>query len=122
MGYFYIFGTIFFTVYGQLILKWKIDRAGSPPEAGVEKLIFLFKLLLDPIILSGFLSAFIASLFWMAAMTKFNISYAYPFMSLSFVLVFVLSIFLFQEPVTMQKVIGLALIVLGIIVTSQSLA
>lgn len=122
MGYLYIFGTIFFTVYGQLILKWRIDRVGSLPDAWAEKLIFLIKLLLDPLILSGFLSAFVASLFWMAAMTKFNISYAYPFMSLSFVLVFILSIFLFQEPVTTQKVLGLALIVLGIIVTSQSLA
>src|SRR5699024_10641991 len=113
---------IFFTVYGQLILKWKIDRAGTLPDATVDKLVFLLRLLLDPVILSGFLSAFVASLFWMAAMTKFNISYAYPFMSLSFVLVFILSIFLFQDPVTVQKVIGLALIVLGIIVTSQSLA
>jgi len=122
MGYLYIFGTIFFTVYGQLILKWKIDRAGDLPEIWTEKLIFLLKLLFDPVILSGFLSAFVASLFWMAAMTKFNISYAYPFMSLSFVLVFLLSIFLFQEPVTTQKIVGLSLIVLGILVTSQSLA
>ncbi|WP_077328235.1 EamA family transporter [Virgibacillus siamensis] len=121
MGYFYIFATIFFTVYGQLILKWKIDQAGSLPQDWSDKLIFLVQLLLHPWILSGFLSAFIASLFWMAAMTKFNISYAYPFMSLSFVLVFVLSVFLFGDPVTVQKVIGLALIVAGIIVTSQSL-
>ncbi|WP_106496540.1 EamA family transporter [Lentibacillus sp. Marseille-P4043] len=121
MGYAYIFGTIFFTVYGQLILKWKIDRAGNLPEAGIDKLLFLLRLLLDPVILSGFLSAFVASLFWMAAMTKFDISYAYPFMSLSFVLVFLLSIFLFQEPVNVQKIAGLGLIVLGIIVTSQSL-
>ncbi|GGB37788.1 EamA family transporter [Virgibacillus dakarensis] len=121
MGYAYIFGTIFFTVYGQLILKWKIDKAGSLPEVWKDKLIFLLQLLLDPVILSGFLSAFVASLFWMAAMTKFNISYAYPFMSLSFVLVFIFSILLFNEPVTIQKVVGLALIVLGIVVTSQSL-
>ena len=40
-------------------------------------------------------------------MTKFEISYAYPFMSLSFVLVFGLSIFLFQESVTFAKVAGL---------------
>ncbi len=121
MGYFYIFGTIFFTVYGQLVLKWRIGKFGSLPEGWKEKLIFLLQLLFDPLIFSGFISAFIASLFWMAAMTKFNISYAYPFMSLSFVLVFLLSVFLFQEPVTVHKVVGLSLIVIGIIVTSQSL-
>lgn len=116
MGYFYIFGTIFFTVYGQLILKWKIDQYGALPDTWIEKFTFLLQLLLNPWIISGFLAAFLAALSWMAAMTKFDISYAYPFMSLSFVLVFVLSAFLFGEPVSMQKVIGFSLIVLGIIV------
>ncbi|MBU5468636.1 EamA family transporter [Virgibacillus sp. MSJ-26] len=120
MGYFYIFGTIIFTVYGQLMMKWRIDKYGSLPVDLHDKLLFIFRLLLDPLILSGFLSAFVASLFWMAAMTKFDISFAYPFMSFSFGLVFLLSIFLFGEPVTIQKVIGLGLIVAGIIVTSQS--
>ncbi|UOQ92972.1 EamA family transporter [Halobacillus shinanisalinarum] len=120
MGYLYIFGTILFTVYGQLILKWRIEKYGSLPAAVKDKILFLLQLLVDPLILSGFLSAFVASIFWMGAMTKFNISYAYPFMSLSFVLVFILSVFLFQEPITSYKVIGLSFIVVGIIITSQS--
>lgn len=121
MGYFYIFGTIFFTVYGQLILKWRINDYGALPEGGmVEKVMFLIKLLLDPFIFSGFASAFIASLFWMAAMTKFDVSYAYPFMSLAFVLVFILSVVLFKEPATLYKIGGLVLIVLGIYISSRS--
>ena len=121
MGYFYIFGTIFFTVYGQLILKWRISGYGELPDGGFfDKLIFLLKLMLDPLIFSGFAAAFIASLFWMAAMTKFDVSYAYPFMSLAFVLVFALSVFLFQEPVNAYKVGGLAMIILGIIISSRA--
>ena len=116
MGYLYIFGTIAFTVYGQLILKWKIDQQGNLPEPFMDKIIFLLQLLLNPWIISGFLAAFCAALCWMAAMTKFDISYAYPFLSISFVLVFILSAFLFQEPITMQKAIGMAFVVLGIIV------
>lgn len=121
MGYLYILGTICFTVYGQMMLKWRIEKYDNLPPELFDKIIFLFRLLLDPLILSGFLSAFVASMFWMAAMTKFDISFAYPFMSLSFVLVFLLSVFLFSEPVTIQKVVGLGLIVSGIVVTSQSL-
>jgi len=120
MGYFYIIGTIFFTVYGQLAIKWKISSFGSLPDGIIEKIFFLFKVLFDPIIFSGFLSAFIASFFWMATMTKFELSYAYPFMSGAFVLVFILSVLFFQEVVTWQKVLGLALIVAGIVVTSRS--
>ncbi|MBM7601862.1 multidrug transporter EmrE-like cation transporter [Virgibacillus halotolerans] len=116
MGYLFIFGTIFFTVFGQLVLKWQIDQYGSLPELWFDKLVFILQLLLNPWILSGFLSAFVASLFWMAAMTKFDISYAYPFMSLSFVLVFLLSVIMFGEPITMKNVIGISCVVLGIII------
>lgn len=117
----YIALTIGFTVYGQLILKWRIDQIGNLPDQTVSKLIAIITLLIDPFILSGLLSAFIASLFWMATMIKFDISYAYPFMSLSFALVFLLSAFLFAEPVTIQKVVGLAFIVVGIFISSQSI-
>lgn len=116
MGYAYIFGTIFFTVYGQLILKWKIDQQGALPGPFGEKFVFLLQLLMNPWILSGFFAAFLAALSWMAAMSKFDISYAYPFMSLSFVLVFILSAVLFGEPVSTQKIIGFGFIVLGIII------
>ena len=87
MGYLYIFGCIFFTVYGQLILKWRLSLKGAMPEEFSGKLLFLAKAFLDPFILSGFAAAFVASLFWMAAMTKFQVSFAYPFMSIAFIAV-----------------------------------
>lgn len=120
MGYFYILGTIGFTVYGQLVLKWRIAQYGELPTQTADKLYFLAKLFLDPFLLSGFASAFIASIFWIAAMTKFDVSYAYPFMSLAFVLVLILSGLLFKEPITLNKIAGMAFIVIGIVITSQS--
>lgn len=120
IGYFYIFGTIAFTVYGQLILKWRIAQYDALPLQLTEKLLFLAKLFLDPFLISGLASAFIASLFWIMAMTKFEISYAYPFMSLAFVLVFLFSVLVFEESVNANKVIGLSLIVLGILITSRA--
>lgn len=116
MGYLYIFSTILFTVYGQLVLKWKINDYGSLPAAFLDKITFLMQLFLNPWILSGFLAAFLAALSWMAAMTKFEISYAYPFMSLSFVLVFIFSVIFFGDSFSIQKVAGIACIVLGIII------
>lgn len=118
-SYFYIFATIAFTVYGQLILKWRIAQYGALPTGALSKLKFLVFLLFDPFIFSGFAAAFLAALAWMAAMTKFNLSYAYPFMSLNFVLVLVLSVWLLSEPVTLQKVIGIGLIVLGTVVAAR---
>jgi len=117
--YLYIFATLGFTVYGQLILKWRISQFGPLPAELVDKLKFLLGLLFDPAIFSGFAAAFLASLAWMAAMTKFDLSHAYPFMSLNFVVVLLLSGWLLSEPMTMQKVLGVGLIVLGTVVAAR---
>lgn len=119
MGHIYILFTIVFTVYGQLILKWQVGKAGALPDLPLDKLIFCLKLIFTPWIFSGLVAAFLASLCWMAAMTKFQLSYAYPFMSLSFVLVLVLSAAFFHEPLTWTKAIGMALLVSGVVIGSQ---
>ena len=119
MNYLYIFGTIFFTVYGQIILKWRINKIGFSLENGglVDKTLTMLKFVFDPFILSGLIAAFVASLFWMIAMTKFEITHAYPFISLSPAIVFLLGIFVLNETFTIGKVVGLILIIIGAIVT-----
>jgi drug/metabolite transporter (DMT)-like permease len=119
VDYLYIVATIGFTVYGQLILKWRIAKFGLLPADFFEKLKFLISLLFDPAIFSGFAAAFLASLAWMAAMTKFDLSHAYPFMSLNFVVVLLLSGWLLNEPVTFQRVLGVGLIVLGTVLAAR---
>jgi undecaprenyl phosphate-alpha-L-ara4N flippase subunit ArnF len=117
-SYLYIFGTIIFTVYGQIILKWRLTNLQiNLPEGLVQKGFYLTKLILDPYIFSGFASAFVASLFWMVAMTKFEITTAYPFMSLAPALVFIIGVFFLGETFTLGKIIGLAFIIIGTIVT-----
>ena len=119
-GYVYIALTVLMTVYGQLIIKWRLAQAGSMPEGIADKIIYLLKAVIDPYIFSSFVAAFLASLAWMAAVTRFDISYAYPFMSLGFVLVLILSNLFFAEPITWQKSIGLAMIIAGIIIASRA--
>lgn len=120
MGYVYIFLTIILTVYGQIILKWRLNQFGELPLLFFDKMIFLLKSLFDPYIFSSFFSAFLASLAWMAALKEFELSKAYPFMSLSFVCVLILSYWLFKETLSTQKIIGSILILLGIIIISKS--
>jgi len=112
----YVLGTIALTVASQLLLKWRMALAGGlPPELG-GKLSFLFRQLYDPWILLGLFSAFMAALCWMAALTKFELSRAYPLTSVSFVLILILSSVLFRESITTFKVIGVLLILAGIVV------
>jgi len=118
MSYLYIFGTIFFTVLGQILIKWRMNNMPGLPDKGILELFsYFFKLLIDPYIFGGFVSAFAASIFWLAAMTKFEITVAYPFMSIAPALVFIVGVLFLGESFTIGKVVGLALIIIGVIVT-----
>jgi multidrug transporter EmrE-like cation transporter len=119
MSYVYVLTTILLTVYGHLIIKWQVLGAGAFPETPGEKAWFLAKLLTNPWVLSALTALLLAALAWMAAMTKLDLSHAYPFTSLAFVLVLLASAVLFHEPVTGPKIAGIALICLGIAVGSQ---
>jgi len=119
MKYIYIIGTIFFTVYGQLVIKWQMGKAAPLPDVLIDKLLFLLSMLMNAWIISAFLSAFMAALCWMAAMTRFDLSFAYPFMSLSFVFVLIFSVILYHEPINIPKIIGIMCIMLGILISSQ---
>ena len=80
------------------------------------------QIIFDPYIFLGFVSAFLASLFWMAAMTKFEITKAYPFMSLAPALVFLFGVLLLGEEFTWGKLIGLSFVVFGIVITLKLLS
>ncbi|MDB6097051.1 MAG: rane protein [Francisellaceae bacterium] len=118
-NYIYIASTIGLTVYCQIILKLQMNKMGALPENFPHKIKFLFNCLLNPIILSAFISAFLASITWMAAITKFKLNYAYPFMSLSFVIVIVLSHFILKETISYQQLFGVFLIIVGTCITAQ---
>jgi len=118
-GHAYILATLAFTVYGQLVLKWQIAGAGPMPAAMPDKLVFLLKQLLNPWIVTGFVAAFLASLAWMAAMTRFDLNYAYPFMSLAFIIVMVFSILFLGESVTAPRIVGTLLVMAGLVVAAR---
>jgi multidrug transporter EmrE-like cation transporter len=118
-GYGYILLTLFFTVIGQIVLKWRLSQLGPLPEGIQDKLRFLVLMIFDPIIFAVYVSVFAAGLAWMAALTRFDLNYAYPFMSLSFVLVLVLSSWLLGEPLTAGRTLGVAFIVVGTIIASR---
>jgi drug/metabolite transporter (DMT)-like permease len=119
MGYFYIAVTVLLSSYGQLILKWRLAQLGELPVPIWNKFVFLFWAVFDPYIFSGFLAAFLASLTWMAALAKFDLSHAYPFMSLSFIVVLLFSYLLLGEPISVYKVGGCLLIVMGIVLMAK---
>jgi multidrug transporter EmrE-like cation transporter len=112
--------TIALTVYGQLVIKWQVIDAGSFPSTWGDRISFMGRLLINPWVISCFVAAGIAALFYIAALTRFDLSVAYPFMSLSFVFVLILSSVFFGDAITPLKTIGIGLIVAGLAIGSQA--
>ena len=117
MGYFLVAMTVLLTVLGQFAIKWQVLRAGPLPEDLPARIEFLLRLLMNPWIVGGLFAAFAASLCWMVAMTKLPLSQAYPYTAASFVLVVLGGAWLFSEPLTTNRVIGVVLIGAGVILT-----
>jgi drug/metabolite transporter (DMT)-like permease len=118
-GFANVAATVLLTVYGQLVFKWRVDDAGAFPDRNGERAEYVLRLFLDPWVISVFLSALVASVTWALALTRFELSFAYPFMALSFVLVLVFGAAFLSESVTVAKVAGVALIVLGLVIASR---
>jgi multidrug transporter EmrE-like cation transporter len=119
MSYVYILITIILTVYGQLVVKWQVSLAGAFPASSWDKILFVGKLFINPWVMSSMAAALLAGAAWVAAITKLNLSHAYPFMGLTFVLVLILSGVFFGESMNWQKTVGVLLIMSGIALSSQ---
>ncbi|EXI86011.1 MAG: Undecaprenyl phosphate-aminoarabinose flippase subunit ArnF [Candidatus Accumulibacter sp. BA-94] len=118
-GHVYIALTLLFTVYGQLVLKWQMSHVGPLPDGTLRKLQFLLLQFLNPWIMTGLASAFLASLAWMAAMTRLDLNYAYPFMSLAFVIVMAFSVLFLHEALSLQRIMGTFLVVTGLVIMAR---
>ncbi|HQQ51580.1 MAG TPA: EamA family transporter [Spirochaetota bacterium] len=105
--------TVVCTVFGQIMTKWRIMVLSQGRH--FENTFFYYKaLLLDPLFLLGLLSVVPAGLCWIAAIKNIHLSYAYPFVGLTFAFVVVLSAVFFHEPLTLSKLVGVLLIVAGV--------
>ena len=119
VDHFYIISTIFLAVYSQLIMRWQVSIAGELPEDLRGKVVFVVELFFNPWIISCIVATLFAGVSWMLVMTRFEISYAYPWVSLSFVLMLILGVFLFGEEFSVNKLVGTIVVVFGIIIITR---
>lgn len=113
-----VFAVLVLTVYGQLMIKARALAHATPVESGSGKLSYLITMVSDIGVLSGFAAGLLATVCWMLALERVDLSYAYPFMALSFVLVPVGSMVFLGEGVPTFQFVGLGLIVMGVTVSA----
>jgi drug/metabolite transporter (DMT)-like permease len=113
--YAFIAGTLALTTFCQLMIKARaLVHAGSDGRHG--KFRYLVAMFTDVGTWSAVAAAMAASVCWTLAVQHAPLSFVYPFMALSFLLVPLLSAVLFKETITAPQGVGLALITVGVIV------
>lgn len=105
--------------YSQLIVKW---RAASPTEAAQAGFFQqLIQFLSDPWVLSGYAAALVASFAWLLVVTRLPLNVAFPaYIGVTFALVMLGSVFFLGEPLTLTKLIAVAMILGGIVLGTTS--
>ena len=120
LNHFYLLLAISFGVVSQLIIKWQMSAFSFDDyETWQDKFALAFSMLLNPYIIISLILTLLAGVAWMISMTKFEISYAYPFTLLGLVLVTIFSVIFFGESINTYKIIGIAVIILGIVLISK---
>lgn len=104
----------------QILLRQGMPQVALTTGEGVIQLMLsCVRIALNPWVFSG-LSCFAASLVvWMYVLSKVQVSFAYPFNSVGYVVVVAAAYFFFREPITAMKLAGVGLICLGVFLVTK---
>lgn len=102
-------------ICGQLLLKSGMMRLGVRTGSA-----FITGIITSPWVIGGLAVYGTGVIFWMLALSYFEISYVYPFASLSYIGIILGSYFIFKERLNLMRLMGIAMIIAGVLITSQS--
>jgi multidrug transporter EmrE-like cation transporter len=113
--------TIFLMVYSQLVTKWRVQSLFDAGGEGRGEASRVMAYLSDPYILSAYAAALAASVAWMFVVERNAISIAFPlYIGLTVALVAIGGMVLQGEPVTLARILSIALILAGVAIGSRA--
>lgn len=116
-------GFILFTVMtnaaAQLMLKQGMMSLGSVSFDGVNPVIKLLQIVFSPWVFLGLCTFVISMASHLYVLSKVELSFAYPFLSLAYVAVAVFAYFVFREDLNAYRIAGIAAICVGTILIAQ---
>lgn len=109
--YLSLFTSVSMTVLASTLLK--LGGKGIVFDAGIFNIIKSFAT--SPYIVGGFLAYTLAALLWVYCLSSFDLSYITFVSSFQYILLVIVSIFVFNEHISAIKWAGSALILLGVL-------
>lgn len=118
VNYIFLASSILLAVTGQLLMKKGMLVFGAFPASQ-----FLFKIipmLLNPYVFFGIACFGFSAITWLVVLSRLELSFVYPLVSVAYILVAVASWFFFKENLTLMRWLGILVIVLGVFLISRS--
>jgi multidrug transporter EmrE-like cation transporter len=103
------------SVCGQLSLKHGMSLIARSGATSV-----LVRMVMSPWVIGGLAVYGVGVISWLFALSHLELSYAYPFSSLGYVGIILGSYFLFKERISALRLVGIGVIILGLLIISQS--
>jgi multidrug transporter EmrE-like cation transporter len=116
-----ILGYVLLNSFGALAIKSRLIRLGPVRLNSVSSIFIYFKELLKmPLSVIGVLAIIFSAFIWMTALSRIEISIAYPTATaLNFLVVLIIGISLFGEKFSFYKLFGILLIIISLIFLSK---
>lgn len=108
--------SVAFGAIGQLVFKAAMNSLGAL-ELSFDALLSMAT---NPLLLVGLGIFGVSTLLWLFALSKADLSFAYPFLSLTYFAVLLGGAVLFNEQITAMRVVGFAVVVCGLLVVARA--
>lgn len=115
----FILFTVLANAAGQLMLKVGMDSFGTMTFASDTALTRLIGIVFHPWVFAGLLTYALSMASHMYVLSKVDVSFAYPFLSLTTVVIAVFAWLIFKEDLGAFKIGGIALICIGTVLVAQ---
>ncbi|MCL6473241.1 MAG: EamA family transporter [Firmicutes bacterium] len=116
-----IFTSLSLALGGQFLLKSgmnQVGRIGGGDMAYYKAM--LFKTFINPYVLAGLLFYALSSVLWLIVLSRVDLSFAYPFVGIGYIIVMFIAWRYLNEPVSAIRFAGAFLIALGVVLISRS--
>jgi len=111
--------SMFLGVVGQVFIKKGLNSLSTLNFSSGLVASYL-KIFFTPFIILGLLLYSLGVFFWLYALSKVDLSFAYHFVSLSYVLVLIFSWWFLGESISLLRWVGVFSICLGVFLISKS--
>ncbi|MDO6498662.1 EamA family transporter [Photobacterium sanguinicancri] len=104
----------------QITLKYGVNSNYNALNGDLTKYQLLWELLTNKYIVTGLFMYGCGAIIWLFVLSKLDVSKAYPFVGLGFILTMVLGCFILDETVNMTRIVGTMFVLLGVILVSKT--